>query len=129
MNKSASGGIFRPVPPNGDASIGAVVVKGDWFASSISAGVRDMSANGFGGADDVIMPENNAAGIASRIASIVIGGTIGGSATAGDTFGFVAQQIGSVKIGGSTVFTGTPATDAVKAIPNITNDIFIREVA
>jgi hypothetical protein len=114
---------------DGDGSIGSVAVKGDWFASSISAGVIDTGGTGFGGADDTISSDGNSPAITSRIASIVIGGTFGGTAGAGDTFGFVAQQIGLVKIGGSTVFTGTAATDAVKALPSVTSDLYVREVA
>jgi hypothetical protein len=128
-NTNILAGYGNGADADGDASIGSVAVKGDWLASSISAGVKDMNGNGFGNADDAVSAMNNAPAIVSRIASIVIGGSIGGSATAGDTFGFVAQQIGIVKIAGSTVFTGTAATDAAKAIPNITNDLFIREVA
>lgn len=41
--------------------------------------------------------------IVSRIASIVIGGTVNGTGAAGDPFGFVAEQVVSVKIGGVAV--------------------------
>ena len=45
----------------------------------------------------------------SKIASITIAGQVLGTAAAGDNFGFVAQQIGSVQVGG-TVIPLTPAS-------------------
>jgi hypothetical protein len=37
----------------------------------------------------------------ARIGSITIGGTVRGTSAAGDSFGFIAEEIGRVKIGGS----------------------------
>jgi hypothetical protein len=84
-------------PVNGDAQIGAVTVKGDWIASSLVAGVEDSLGNGFGNSDDAPISGGNDA-IVSKIASVIIGGTVSGSAAEGDHFGFVAEQIGKTKI-------------------------------
>jgi hypothetical protein len=112
---------------DGDSSIGSVLVKGDWSASSISAGVKDVNGNGYGNMDDVAIVPGNDGAIASRIASIIIGGSVSGSGAAGDHFAFVAQEIGIVRIGGGTVFTGTSSLDTPKALSAITGDMSVRE--
>ena len=106
---------------NNDAQIGRVTVGGDWRASSLVAGILDAGNNGFGNATDT--PDG--AGAISRIASIVIGGVVAGSATAADHFGFTAVTIGSFK---SINFTAplTPGKNVVELSP-ITGDTTLRE--
>jgi hypothetical protein len=82
------------------AQIGAVKVGLDWVASNLVAGAQNSGFPNFGNANDSLIP--NAKTVA-RIASIVIGGDVVGSADANDHFGFVAQEIGSLKVGGSTI--------------------------
>lgn len=83
---------------NADASIGPVSVSGDWVASSLVAGAQDGGKVGFG-VGDIVQPVGNTA-LVSRIASITIRGDVTGSATVGDQFGFVAQRIDALKVGG-----------------------------
>jgi hypothetical protein len=85
---------------NGNASIGAVKVGGDWFASTMSAGVQDNGADGFGDGDEAVI--NNPAGapgdtIIARIASITIKGVVIGAPNPFFQCAFTAQQIGSFK--------------------------------
>ncbi len=87
---------------NADAQIGSVKVAGNWTASSLVAGVLDTLGSGFGNSDDAAL-NGGSSSIVSRIAGVIIGGTVSGTATDGDHFGFVAQQIGKMKIDGANV--------------------------
>lgn len=110
---------------SGNAQIGAVKVTGDWIASDLVAGVRDVDGDGFGDADDAVIN----GGTISKIASILIGGNVTGTDGGTDHFGFVAQTIGSAKIGGETkVLTPGKVTIDLAGTP-ATNDTSIREVA
>jgi hypothetical protein len=122
-------------PKNPDAQIGAVTIGGDWVASSIVAGVDDGVDNLFGTADDVKISgagTTNSVSIVAKIASITIKGEALGtpnSTSSTDHFGFVAQQIGSLKVGGgSFALTAGPSNDSIELSP-ITGDLTIREVA
>jgi hypothetical protein len=119
-----------PDAANGNAQIGAVKVGGDWIASSISAGV-DSNGNGFGNANDSVidMPSGAATdAIVAKIASITIGGTVTGTASSGDHFGFVAQQIGAFTAGGFTAPL-TSATDApIDFSFGTGHDVTLREI-
>ena len=111
---------------NGSAQIGAVNVTGNWTASSIAAGVADTNGDGFGNGDDVAIAPGT---IISKIAGIVITGSVTGTGGAGDEFGFVARQIDSVKIGG-VLQALTTGKDVIPLAGNpATNDTTIREVA
>jgi len=109
---------------NNDAQIGAVSVGGNWTASSLVAGVRDLGNNGFGNGDDDL---GAASGAIARIASVVIGGGVSGTPAAGDHFGFSSVSIGSFKAG---LFTAplSAATDPVIPLTPLTGDVSIREV-
>ena len=109
---------------NGDAQIGSVKVTGNWVGSSIIAGVLDVSDNGFGSVDDAVISGSNAA-IFSKIASVIIGGTVTERGDA--TTGFVAQQIDFMSIAGAKVAL-TTAKDIID-LPSTLNEITIREVA
>jgi hypothetical protein len=93
---------------NGDAQIGAVTVGGDWAASNLVAGVKnfDVPANTqFGNIADASIGAGNA-NISATIASVTIGGQVFGtpnSTNNTDHFGFVAQQVDAVKIGGVAI--------------------------
>ncbi len=109
---------------NGNASIGPVVVGGNWTGSSIAAGIDNSTNPHFGDSGDSIIPGST---LVSRIASINIGGIIRGTGPAGDHFGFVAQQIGSVTIAGSIIpLTATAHTD--NRLIGHTGDFRIHEV-
>jgi hypothetical protein len=98
-------------PVNADAQIGAVSVGGDWIASSIAAGAV-QGGTGFGSGDTTI-GGGGSVNISSKIASIVIKGMLIGtpvSTNNGDQFGFVAQQIGSVIVGGFAITIPTNNT-------------------
>ena len=103
---------------NGDAQIGSVIVGGVWASSSLVAGVIDVNNDGFGSADDIVIPAGNDQ-IIARISSIVIGGNGGGS--------FVAQQIDSMTVAGARVALTTAKNTIV--LTNGMNEIIIREVA
>lgn len=108
---------------DGSAQIGPVTVGGDWLASILVAGVRDVNADGFGNGDDAII----GGGVSiAKIASITIKGTVAGSTAAGDRFGFVSHNIGSFKAQGSAAML-TGGLDVVGFAP-LTADVFLREV-
>ncbi len=112
---------------NGNASIGAVSVGGDWFASDLVAGAQDDASaartDPFGDADDQPGPLST---LIARIARIAIGGVVAGTATAGDHFGFVAEQIGSFKSFGFTAAL-TPGLNVLE-LSLTTGDVTLREV-
>jgi hypothetical protein len=95
-------------PLNGNAQIGAVKVGGDWVASDLVAGATNSDlpsgapfAN-YGNSSDALI-SGGVSTILSKIASITIGGQVIGtpnSVSTTDHFGFVAEAIGPVKIGG-----------------------------
>ncbi len=81
-------GGFRPSDTdtsgfNGNAQIGAISVGGDWIASSVTAGINDGGAAGFGTTGNTMI-NNFLTAIIPRIASM-IKGTISGSAGSGVT--------------------------------------------
>lgn len=127
---------------DGNSSIGSISVGGDWIASSAVAGVKNLGADGmiggtgvnadyvsFADGNDVLAgPAGEATdGAIARIASITIKGTVSGTAATGDHFGFVAQQIGAVKIGGFSL-ARTAGTDAPAELSLLTGDVTVREI-
>ncbi len=116
-------------PVNADASIGAVNVTGNWTASDIVAGVQDVSGDGFGNADDSkITLGTDRAGFISKIASIIINGTVAGTVGGTDHFGFTAQRIGAFKSGGVATAL-TPGSSNDDQPVGATGDVRIHEVA
>lgn len=115
---------------NGNASIGAVKVGGDWIASNLVAGVKDTLGNGFGNADDAVVnlpPGAATDAIIAKIASIRIGGIVAGTGLGTDHFGFVAQQIGSFKAAGFLAPLSATISNQNIAL-SFTNDLRILEV-
>jgi hypothetical protein len=125
-------------PINFDAAIGAVNVGRDWVASSLVAGANNLGADdalggtglnadnvNFGDVHDKLQTGDDSLFIA-RIASITIKGTVRGSLSSGDHFGFVAQQIGKLTIGGRAV----PLTEGKDDLPlPFANDVRVHEVS
>ena len=113
------------MPANADASIGVVKVTKDWRASSIVAGAQDAGANGFGAGDTLQSVANTA--LVARIASITIGGDLTGTSYALDQFGFVAQEIVTLKIGGrAAALTAGKSNNAFPIA--FTTDVAVLEV-
>jgi hypothetical protein len=113
-------------PANGHAQIGSVQVTGDWSASDLVAGVANATGN-FGTSADTLI-ENSSSSVLSRIASIVIGGSVTGSADANDHFGFVARQIGSFRSGAGKLALDSTAGQVFELTADTTNDVTVREV-
>jgi hypothetical protein len=122
---------FSTIASNGDAQIGAVTVGGDWVASSLVAGAMNAASSNmnFGDANDASIGAGSA-GIIAKIASITIGGQVVGtpnSTSNSDHFGFVAEQINAVKIGGNTIaLKAGPTNDNFDV--GETNDMTVHEV-
>jgi hypothetical protein len=85
---------------NGEAQIGAVSVSGNWTASDLIAGVSAGTGGKFGTADDA--PASSGGALLSKIASVVIKGTISDGGE-GPSFGFEAEQIGSFHYSGHSL--------------------------
>ena len=116
-------------PVNGDAQIGAVKVGGSWRASNLVAGAQNLGADdlpggadaatdnvSFGDSHDVSIAAGSD-GIVAKIARVTIK-SLSASPTAPGTltvhFGFVAEEIGAIKIGGKAVaLTSGPSHDNV----------------
>ena len=129
------GGTQSTFSPNPDAQIGSVTVGGNWIASSIAAGVA--ATNGlFGDSDDTkVTGSFDDPEVVSRIASITIKGRAFGTIGGTDHFGFVAQKIGSLTIGGEVIAlakrAGNDDLDANDPLFLIgtTNDMRVHEIA
>ena len=122
---------------NANGSIGAVKVGGSWTAASIAAGVRNLGTdNALGGVGtafdnfnfgDIHDSNYNSTTAVSKIASITIGGAIRGTTGGTDHYGFVAGQIGSLKIDGTTIpLSPGAATD--NRLIGLTGDFRVHEV-
>ena len=109
-----------------DAAIGAVKIGGNFIASSIAAGINPVNGV-FGDGDDAFVGGNAGnATIIAKIASITIGGQLlGTSGGAPDSFGILAEEIGSI-----TVNKVKPPLTAAKddLTLGFTADVRIREL-
>ena len=114
------------VPTNGDASIGNVTINGNWTASSLVAGIKDDTDNGFGLADVPIPGFDATPTVFSRIASLIIKGTVTSSSSLTDTYAITAQQIGKVKINGTSIVLDKLLPDNLLLAP--TDDLRLVEV-
>jgi hypothetical protein len=115
-------------PANGDAQIGLVTIGRDWIASDLVAGATDGGNGNFGDAGDASIGVGDP-GTHSKIASIAIKGQALGTVGGADHYGFVAQQIGSMKIGAST-FALTPGAgnDLAGIDIGMTGDLSVLEI-
>lgn len=86
-------------PINGNASIGKILVKGGFGASSIAAGVNSPAFPFFGTQLDTTIP----GGTACSIGSVVIRGQATVSGNTNQPFGIVSRRISSVKVGGVAI--------------------------
>jgi hypothetical protein len=128
-------------PDNADAAIGKVTVGGNWVASSIVAGAENLGlddADGGMGADaddanfadghDFVQTVNDTP-LVARIGSISIGGNVEGTSAANDHFGFVAQQIDQVKIGGQSLGLTAGFGNDLVGLTLSTTDVHLLEVS
>jgi len=114
-------------PTNADARIGAVVVGGDWIASDLVAGVDAGADQKFGTIDDVLVTDpKNDSKVISTIASITIRGQVLGTPGVGDNFGFCAERVGSISVGGSAITLKPAGKDFFALGP--TFDVRVNEV-
>lgn len=114
-----------PAFANADAKIGKIVVGEGWYSSSVVAGATNPDFPSFGNADDESFAGGNDR-LLSSISSIVIGGPALGSVAGGDHFGFVAQKLGTISIGG--IKQTIPAAGDFTEIGN-TNDFAIHRLS
>lgn len=91
---------------NPNAQIVAVTVGNDWIASNLLSGIK-LSAN-LGDGNDALASGVDNPDIDAKIGSILIKGSIAGTATAGDHYGFVAQWIPVFQLGGPALLPTAP---------------------
>jgi len=108
-----------------DVAAGKIAIGGDFTASSITAGIARGTDKFFGNADDVTGMVGNAS-IKASIASIVIKGRATGTASDGDHYGIVAEQLGTVSIAGRKLPLTAPAQDDM--LVGIYGDFRVREL-
>ena len=112
---------------NSDAQFTSVIIRGDFIASDLVVGVLPGAGNRFGdGNDTFTLKTNDDPSVVARIGSLVIGGRVRGTAAGGDTFGILAQEIGSFTVAGKKVALASGASndDFVFAA---TGDLRVRE--
>jgi autotransporter family porin len=132
------GGYSVDLVPADGVQIGTVKVGRDWIASNLVAGVTNLGADDNPGgtganADNVNFGDTHdtfigLGSITNRIAAIVIGGVVAGTAASGDHFGFSSVSIGSFKSLGFTAPLTAGASDDPIEISPITHDVTIREI-
>lgn len=113
-------------PANADAAISKIVVGGSWRSSSVVAGAYDTGGNGQYGVNDALQTVSDNPALTARIASIQIKGAIGGGGLPNESYGFVAQQIDSLKIAGKTITLDPMAKDNFLIYP--TGNVHVLEV-
>jgi hypothetical protein len=124
--KDVSDAGVRYLPRNPDAGTGTVVVKGDWIASNLVAGVFDATGDGFGQNDTAIGGDTTAT-IVSRIASVVIKGVAIGTSAVGDSYAITAQEIGKLTIDGQKVKLNNAQKDNV-LLDSVNGDFRLVEI-
>ncbi len=91
---------------NADAQIGTITIDGDWYASSISAGVGAGLDSRYGTSDDVkytAADVKDVATVSSKIGNLTIKGRAFGTTALGDNFGVVAENFGIININGNNI--------------------------
>ena len=83
---------------NANASIASIIVKGNWTDSNAVAGAYPSNPPNWGDGDSLQSGGNP--NLTAEIGKVSIGGTLSGTAGGVPTFGFVAQTVGSISIGG-----------------------------
>jgi len=111
---------------NAAAQIGPVTVYGNWTASNLVAGAAPGPDGQFGTADTVLASTD--ASVLSRIGPIIITGTVFGNVNnSAAHYGFVAQEVTSLTVGGK-VITLTPGPTIVTVPANPTGTVTVDEV-
>jgi len=86
---------------NPDAQIGSITVGGNWTASEMGAGTYSRTGDRYNKRTIAGVPDSSRR--LAKIGSIAIGGSVRGTSAAGDNFGFIAEEIGRVRVGGSNL--------------------------
>lgn len=119
-------------PVNVDAQIGSIHITKDLIATNLVAGVTSGAGDAyFGDTNDQRITDSTDRPFPSKLRTVIIGGVVDGSSDSStDHFGFVADQIGLLKINGAAVaLTPGPINDTVpQQIAATTADVFLREV-
>ncbi|MDB6148630.1 MAG: Na-Ca exchanger/integrin-beta4 [Chthoniobacter sp.] len=121
------GGYSESTLVNGLASLGKIIVGGDWESSSILAGASAGEDRLFGTLDDELPAANRAS--AAKIAQIVISGAISGTHSeldALDHYGIVARTIGSLKVQGVAMNLAANRVDSMSL--GSTDDMRLQEL-
>lgn len=93
-------------PQNADAQIGPVTVGGDWIASNLIAGANMGWDSVYGNDNDAKISGigvKDVSSLFSKITSVVISGQAFGTFGGTDFFGIVAESVGSLKVGDTTL--------------------------
>jgi len=114
----------KPSPDH--VTVSRVLVKGDWIASSLVAGIADVTNDGFG-RNDAVIAGDTTPDVLSRIASVVIKGHASGSLTAGDQYGITAQTLGKLTIAGAGVDLDPDEIDNI-LLDDTNNDFRVVEI-
>lgn len=101
------------VATNGDASIGAVNVKGNWSASNLVAGVETNNVNTGFRTNDTTLINGHDPAIIAKIASLAIGGQAMGFAESAYFNGFVAEKVPTKFKVGKKTYTFVNANDVL----------------
>jgi hypothetical protein len=106
-------------PINGAAQIGTLTFDSTLSASNLVAGATPDSNGQFGTTGTkAILPRTGAFGVLSSIANIIVSGSATGDTTPGDSFGLVAESLGTIKFNnGSMSPTTVPTANLIPGVP------------
>jgi hypothetical protein len=130
---TTTGGTTHPAgaplgtPVNGSAQIDTVTFLSTLSASNVVAGVEPDSSGNFGTTGNKGIPIN-AGALHSSIASIIVDGHASGDSNAADSFGFVADTLGSVTANGATV-SGADLKPGTPVLVTGTTNLYLLEVS
>lgn len=123
-------------PVNGSASIGTVMVKGNWEGSNLVAGVEVGAGQMFGTSDNSLIPSSTQG--TPVIAGVTIEGHIESTPSTSDHYGFVARKIDAFSVAGHSlklskkpgppVILDPTGTSPMSPDPATDNDTAVREV-
>lgn len=119
---------FNPDAQIGTVKIGTGTGPGHMQGTNIVAGIGVGSDGKFGTFDDVVFAGSSSSPAYSKIASVIVKGTIEPTDSSGDSFGILAENLVSLKVGGSTLSLASGALNDSYKLVSLLSDTYYGEI-